>query len=364
MQRVHSIDILRTLAIIGMICCHYVIFLYPHHSNWVYFIGNDIIGDWPAPLFVFLSGVSWQISYQQALQRDLPIFQIRNKMIRKSCLLFVLALLFQVFIFDFNEIFSWDILSTIAVSFIFLFYTRHFSAKGLLILIAVIVFIAPPLFHAFNGLNYWQEDTYLAPMRFPESLYGFLFYGYFPLIPWLSYSLLGVLLCKLLHGPSFPRYIRTIQWSSISLILLGLILAKLSIHGQEAYLLILYLAPLSEYPQASFSMLCLMFGLISLVYTLTYIYVDVMKIRLPLRLQSFTLIMSQFSLSIYVMHHIVILFISARIHNTLGLIGFTSNYAFILYGESFVYIALSYLLFQYWQTHWQAKYSLEWYLRN
>ncbi len=166
MNRILSLDILRSFAIIGMVICHYVTFIYPDDTAWGYFIADEIIGDWCAPLFLVLVGMSWQVSYQKAISYKYTDTAIRNKTLKKALYLFILALLFQLVIYGIKEVFSWDILSTIAASFVLLYFTRQWHNKTLIWMILAIILVSSPAIRISTGnnlddkSNVWLNDMY------------------------------------------------------------------------------------------------------------------------------------------------------------------------------------------------------------
>ena len=68
MQRVDSVDVLRALALIGMVICHYPIFLSSGAGSdaMLYFFSNHLLGgDCGASWFVFLVGLSQVLSIKK-----------------------------------------------------------------------------------------------------------------------------------------------------------------------------------------------------------------------------------------------------------------------------------------------------------
>ena len=67
-QRVDSVDVLRAIALMGMIICHYPIFLSSGEGSDVmlYFFANHLLGgDCGASWFVFLVGLSQVLSLKK-----------------------------------------------------------------------------------------------------------------------------------------------------------------------------------------------------------------------------------------------------------------------------------------------------------
>lgn len=107
MQRYLSIDILRGVAILLMIQVHFVDNLSSREiaSGWLYDF-SMLFGRVPAPLFAFVSGVSyglWVRSQESRQRRDRDITRIT---LRRGLFLFVIGIVFNFCIWLPEETFN------------------------------------------------------------------------------------------------------------------------------------------------------------------------------------------------------------------------------------------------------------------
>ena len=116
-MRQPSIDILRTLAIFMMIQVHFVENLSAEFEGWAGLSGSGaapvpwwLMTGLGAPLFTFLSGVSYRLWVTAQEARGRSDIEISKVTIRRGLFLFGLGLIFNVFIWLPEDIFNWDIL--------------------------------------------------------------------------------------------------------------------------------------------------------------------------------------------------------------------------------------------------------------
>jgi len=123
-SRLAYIDWLRGLACVLMFQTHcYDAWLGGASRNSTFLIYSQLGGTFPAPLFLFLSGVSFAMVTRKLLQKDLSANEIAKKTIRRGAEVFALGLLFRLQEFvialgwaPWSDLFRVDILNTIGVS--------------------------------------------------------------------------------------------------------------------------------------------------------------------------------------------------------------------------------------------------------
>jgi uncharacterized membrane protein len=123
-SRLAYIDWLRGLACVLMFQTHcYDAWLGAGARNSTFFMWSQLGGTFPAPLFLFLAGVSFAIVTGKLLQKGLSANQIAKTTIRRGAEIFALGLLFRIQEFaialgwaPWSDLFRVDILNTIGVS--------------------------------------------------------------------------------------------------------------------------------------------------------------------------------------------------------------------------------------------------------
>src|SRR3954463_10543573 len=123
-SRLAYIDWLRGLACVLMFQTHcYDAWLGGPARNSTFFMYSELGGTFPAPLFLFLAGVSFALVTDKLLQKQLSANQIAKTTIRRGAEIFALGLLFRVQEFaislgwaPWSDLGRVDILNTIGVS--------------------------------------------------------------------------------------------------------------------------------------------------------------------------------------------------------------------------------------------------------
>src|SRR6266481_6032491 len=96
-SRLAYIDWLRGLACVLMFQTHcYDAWLGGAARNSTFFMWSQILGTFPAPLFLFLAGVSFALVTDKLLQKGLSAEQIAKTTIRRGAEIFALGLLFRL----------------------------------------------------------------------------------------------------------------------------------------------------------------------------------------------------------------------------------------------------------------------------
>src|SRR5437660_8605788 len=123
-SRLAYIDWLRGLACLLMFQTHcYDAWLGGAARNSTFFMWSQLGGTFPAPLFLFLAGVSFAIVTDKLLQKELSPGQVAKTTIRRGAEIFALGLLLRIQEFaialgwaPWSDLFRVDILNTIGVS--------------------------------------------------------------------------------------------------------------------------------------------------------------------------------------------------------------------------------------------------------
>jgi uncharacterized membrane protein len=181
-MRFSSIDLLRTVSIVIMVVVHFC---------------ENLAGLTPkiagigAPMFMFLSGLSYRLWLNGRATQQLSRETITKITIRRGLFLIGLGFLFNILVWMPEDVFNWDVLTLIGTGMICLGLARH-APPPLIWLTCGMLFLLSPLVRNLADWDAYWVDGYFDPdMTLPDLVQGFLAVGYFPIFPWLLFPLLG-----------------------------------------------------------------------------------------------------------------------------------------------------------------------------
>ena len=208
--RLVSIDLLRTLAIILMTLVHFVENLagsYDIESG--PFIGANRYWWMPtgfaAPLFTFLSGVSYRLWADAQASRGRDTEELSKITIRRGLFLILFGFAFNVLIWMPEDIFNWDILTLIGTAMLALDVARRTPPAVTVVACGLLVGLAPILRAVADYRSFWAAGYYDYEFTFADVLIGYLATGYFPVFPWLALPLAGFAAAPWIYGPETDR---------------------------------------------------------------------------------------------------------------------------------------------------------------
>lgn len=187
-----SIDVLRALAILLMIQVHAVDNFSENieYSGFLY-DAAQIFGYMPAPLFALLSGLSYSLWLDAQHSAARSAGEITKYSLRRGLFLFVLGFVVNVLVYLPDSTFDWDILALIGAAAIILTWAHRWR-PGVVIAVCIAILLVSPLVRdAADYQSYWRSNDFDYDTNMHEVLLGFIATGYFPLLPWLVYPLLG-----------------------------------------------------------------------------------------------------------------------------------------------------------------------------
>jgi hypothetical protein len=188
-KRLASVDVLRAVAILLMIQVHFVENLSARDSASVALYDISIIlGAFSAPIFTFLVGLSLWLWHRA---RPLQGREASKILARRGLSLCGSGLAFAVLIWLPKEVFSWDILTLIGASTLILLPLRKLPAWVLVGLAVVVLLVSPPLRDISGYELHWVHGEYTYRFTMRDVFLGFLLHGYFPLLPWVVFPILG-----------------------------------------------------------------------------------------------------------------------------------------------------------------------------
>jgi uncharacterized membrane protein len=186
-MRYSSIDVLRTLSILIMVLVHFC---------------ENLAGVTPklvgigAPMFMFLSGVSYCLWLNGRKTRQLSHDSVSKITARRGLFLIGLGFLFNIVVWMPEDVFNWDVLTLIGTGMVCMGVVR-FAPPPLIWLACGMLFLLSPVARELaDWESYWPEGYYDPDFTLHDLLQGYFAVGYFPIFPWLLFPLLGFSIAK------------------------------------------------------------------------------------------------------------------------------------------------------------------------
>jgi uncharacterized membrane protein len=201
MPRYLSVDLLRGVAILLMVQVHFVDNLSSQEASsaWLY-RASAWLGMLPAPMFTLLSGLSFGLWARKQQASGVSDRDITAVAVRRGLFLFAAGLVFNFFAWLPEETFNWDVLTLIGSALVILAYARKLPAEILALLCVVVVLVSPPLRVISDHTAYWKDSAYVYDLNFRDVVWGYFLNGYFPLLPWVIFPLVGFVISEVAFG--------------------------------------------------------------------------------------------------------------------------------------------------------------------
>jgi uncharacterized membrane protein len=332
-KRIDSVDVLRALALIGMVICHYPIFLSSGEGRdaMLYFFSNHLLGgDCAASWFVFLVGLSQVLSIKK---RDTAQDKNVSRVIIRGMAIFVIGLLFLLVIQGYEELWDWDILTFIGATTIILLLCRKAPSWGLILFCSVVFFITPWLrsfidIAPFYGGKFesvkWISDfipnfifdpakDYDGGKTVLDNVIGFFLIGQFPLLPWIIFPVTGFVIGRRMTQNLLAADSPFILIIGMMFTFMGLFTAYAGSIKSGFSVANDYITPLSFYP-ISFSLIMFLVGVVLILFIFLWHIYDANpdNTKPPGMFLIYCRQISKYSLTIYV-SHFALFFIPLRI---------------------------------------------------
>jgi uncharacterized membrane protein len=188
-----------------------------------FFMYSQLGGTFPAPLFLFLAGISFALVTQKLRQKNLPSSQVARVTLRRGAEIFALGLLFrlQEYVIAWGwapktDLFRVDILNTIGLSMMLMalvcwlagvilapHYLREWETTGF-VLFALATMLAicftTPLFWTIWRPRFlpWPLESYINGVHNLGTPQPWLF----PVFPWTAFAFAGLAVGFLLQSPA------------------------------------------------------------------------------------------------------------------------------------------------------------------
>ncbi len=203
-RRLGYVDWLRGFACLAMFQVHcYDSWLSPSAKKTGFYGWSRFGGILPAPLFLFLAGISVALVTERMRKKGVEANQIAATIIRRGAEIFALAMLFRVQEFalgwpwsPWTDLLRVDVLNVIGVSIILMgvvcWITQHGRATNTFVAVAAALGIAmatPPLWTTWRPRWLpWYLESYINGIHNLDKPQSWLF----PIFPWAAFAFAGL----------------------------------------------------------------------------------------------------------------------------------------------------------------------------
>jgi len=209
-SRLAYVDWMRGLACVLMFQTHcYDSWLSPAARHSKFFMYSQLGGTFPAPLFLFLAGISFALVTEKLWKKNLPPAQIARATIRRGAEIFAFGLLFRLQEYliawgwaPLSDLLRVDVLNTIGLSmmlmgllcWLVLAVYRRTQERGALILASagtalLISLLTPPLWTTWRpDWLPWPVESYINGIHNLGTPQAWLF----PVFPWTAFAFAGL----------------------------------------------------------------------------------------------------------------------------------------------------------------------------
>ncbi len=223
-SRLAFIDWMRGLACVLMFQTHcYDAWLSPEARKSTFFMYSQLGGTLPAPLFLFLAGISFALVTDKLIVKGVAAQHIAQSTIGRGAEIFALGLLFRVQEYliawgwaPWSDLFRVDILNTIGVSMMLMGLTcwivlassgrvAHRARLGITAAIVAlsISLLTPPLWTTWRQQWLpWELESYLNGVHNLGAPQAWLF----PIFPWAGFAFAGLAIGFLLRAEWTVRH--------------------------------------------------------------------------------------------------------------------------------------------------------------
>jgi uncharacterized membrane protein len=256
LKRLAYIDWMRGFACLLMFQTHcYDSWLRPDLHDTVLYRLSQLGGTLPAPLFIFLAGVSSALVTEKLREKGIARIQIAKQTILRGAEIFCLGILFRVqeFVLGYKWV-PWtdmlrvDVLNILGISMMLMGVLCWFTAadsvsvarsRGIIaaLLVAVLIgFVTPPLWTTWRPRFLpWPMETYINGSHTYNQPQHWLF----PIFPWCAFAFAGLAVGFLAFG-DFARRRESLFFGSLGIagvvaILLSLLFDALPIRLYAVY---------------------------------------------------------------------------------------------------------------------------------
>ena len=301
-MRYHSIDLLRSFAIVVMVIVHFTENLAGY---------TPLIAGLGAPTFLFLTGLSYRLWLNAKQARGVTETKIAKSTVRRGLFLFGLGFAFNVLVWLPEDTFNWDVLTLIGVGMITLNLARQLPPTITFLACLGLTSLTPLLQFEADWQAYWTPGYFDPDLTLTDVVLGFLVVGYFPIFPWLAFPLIGFLFgtFQFAETPDPKREDRFAQlgWQAgLTLMLLAVfvVLGSANSSGETAT----FLSQSWRMFPPGVAYMAGTLGFVLFAFGLSFLFFDRDRRDRFQSLHRITDTLSRHSLSAYLLHHIIHLY--------------------------------------------------------
>ncbi|MEM9671840.1 MAG: DUF418 domain-containing protein [Cyclobacteriaceae bacterium] len=212
-KRIIGIDLARALAVIGMIIVNFRVVFGDEGALWLQRTVGILDGK-AAATFVVLAGVGLAFTTNTALRNkdEVKLRIVRKRIVKRACFLFVIGLSYLL-------IWPADILHFYGVYMLIILLLLRSRASIILLVSLALIVIYPLLIMLWPYETGWDFEAlaYQGFWTFNGFMSNLFFNGFHPVIPWVSFMLVGYWLGKQdLHN---EKVVKRIFWISLGVFL-------------------------------------------------------------------------------------------------------------------------------------------------
>jgi hypothetical protein len=275
---------MRGLACVLMFQTHcYDSWLSPSARHSKFFMYSQLGGTFPAPLFLFLAGISFALVTEKLWKKTLPPAQIARATIRRGAEIFAFGLLFRLQEYliawgwaPLSDLLRVDVLNTIGLSMMlmgllcWLVLSIHRGAKARLALVLasvgtalLISLLTPPLWTTWrpNWLP-WPLESYINGVHNLGTPQAWLF----PICPWTAFAFAGLAAGFVLQS-EWARKREALTFFLLGAAGLGFVAASRWLDAQPHQLYAVY-----DYWHTSPSFWLIRVGMLLVILTASYVW--------------------------------------------------------------------------------------------
>ncbi len=218
MNRIISFDFARALAILGMMFVNYkIVFADPEQTSGLLNSFIALFEGRAAAVFLVLAGIGVSLMTKKGFEnKDLKQRKNDKLALRKRAVfLFILGMmLYYVFEWHADILHYYGVYMLLITGFI---YMKQKNIKKAVVMLLAITLIGQSCFNYQLGwdINYTTYSDFSSISGFIRNTF---FNGYHPVLPWLSFILIGLLIGRM--DFSNMKYIRKIAFNTLLLALL------------------------------------------------------------------------------------------------------------------------------------------------
>lgn len=351
-KRFEFLDFAKGLAVIFMVVQHIGIWMWElpwskivsnFKGNSIYIILNTLSG-LSAPIFIFSAGAGAYLLMEKENNS--------SKIIKRGIIILILGYIHNFTIIYWFEYGSWYVLHLIGFCFLIVPLIKRFKKQTIVVLILSLILLT---YMVQTGL---ETSIKLTNKNMSDMTLNLAFIrialaeGHFPILPWITFFLLGYLTIDLFQekDKALSLIFIGITMLFVGSILLGIGAAFPDLKESNIFVRLLYLKP-RFYPLI-LPMLLFLLGLVLIVMEL----IKLICHKLSIGENNPIVVIGRYSLTIFFTHVYLKLFLyHFKLSQTFS--KFVTMFSII--GALLLFTALSY-----WAKHTKYKYSLEGLLRR